>query len=305
MFDAILKKFNLCRVEELENCNKTISAQRDMLAESNKRIADLKDQLKFSHKQNTGLESKIEEYLSDIKARDEEITNLKDKLSEINHNYATLQSVEASKSKQLEELDASLRVYKDAETDGRIVVNPCKLGSAVYWVVREFDTEVKPHAIEFDENLGYAIIKLFVEAIITDINGTVIRMNSSQYIETSFDMKDFGKCLFINIEDARNAFNEIVENSTPVKGRRKKSPSKAKIKCIEASDSNEESIAVESCKPVETPRELIGQSFEEDLNMIGELSEANEDQHENIRGNDRDIMIGDDEEHIGTILPEE
>lgn len=269
MLDAILKKLNLCRAEELDAANKTISAQRDVLAQSNARILDLKDQLEFSHKQSSSLGSKVEEYLSDIRSRDEQIATLKQELIDERHRQDRLQDFNVSEARLLEETKASLKVYKDAEAAGYMIINPCKPGSNVYWVSGGFDAGVKPYAIEFNEILGYAIIELSVRAIITNDNGTIVLMDSSQCIENlpSFHIEDFGKCVFTNIDDANSLFVEIIENSTP-KGRRKKSTHKTKNNNTETAASDEEPITVEVYEDVVKPsynkNSEQGLDFEED-----------------------------------------
>lgn len=249
MLDAILKKLNLCRAEELDAANKTISAQRDMLGQSNERIKDLKDQLEFAHKQSSGLGSKVEEYLSDIRARDDQIATLRQELTDEKYRHDKLQDFELSEARLLEETKASLKVYKDAEAAGYMIIIPCKPGNTVYWVSGGFDAGVKPYAVEFNEILGYAIIEMTARAIITNDKGTMVLMDASKCIENlpSFHIEDFGKCLFTNIDDANSVFAEIIENSTPVKGERKKSSKRAKVEyTTEAAAPDEEPIEVEA-----------------------------------------------------------
>ena len=156
--------------------------------------------------------------MNDIKTRDEEIAALKQELVDEKYRHDRLQDFELSEAKLLEETKASLKVYKDAEAAGYMRILPCKPGTRVYWVANGFDTSVKPYAIQFNENLGYAIIELSVRAIITNSDGTMVLMDASQCIENlpSFHIEDFGKCVFTNIDDANRVFAEIVENSTLV-----------------------------------------------------------------------------------------
>ena len=198
MLNSILKKLNLCRAEELDAANKIISSQRDVLAQSNARIQILKEQLEFAHKQSAALGRKNDEYLSDIKTRDEEIVALKQELIDEKYRHDRLQDFEVSEAKLLEETKASLKIYKDAEASGYMRILPCKPCTNVYWVTGGFDASVKPYAIQFNENLGYAIIELSVRAIVINDRGTMVFMDASQCIETmpSFHIEDFGKCIF-------------------------------------------------------------------------------------------------------------
>lgn len=295
MLDFILKKFNLCRAEELDAANKTISAQCDVLNQSNARIKVLKEQLEFAHKQSSALVSKNDEYLSDIRARDEEIAALKQELIDERCHNDRLQDFGVSEARLLEETKASLKVYKDAEAAGYMLILPCKPGTHVYWVAGGFDVSINPYAIRFSENLGYAIIELSVRAIITNDKGTMVLMDTSRCIDNmpSFHIEDFGKCVFTNTDDANRVFDEIIENSTPVKGRRKKSPPKTKVECVEASDPDEEPIAVEEDVNVEIIAEEVNPSFIEDAAEV-EFDEVYEPH-----------PIEEDEESISTTLPQE
>lgn len=308
MLDYILKKLKLCRAEELDAANKTISAQCDVLGQANARIQVLNEQLEFAHKQSSALGSKNDEYLSDIRTRDEEITALKQELIDEKNRLDRLQDFEVSEARLLEETKASLKVYKDAEAAGYMLILPCKPGATVYWVACGFDTTVKPYVVEFNENLGYAIIELSVRAIITNDNGTMVLMDASQCIENlpSFHIEDFGKCVFTNIDDANSLFAKIVENSTPVKGRRKKSPPKEKAECIETTDSDEKPITVENVVPVEVVEEVVKPSFieestEEELIEVGkpQLVEVAEE-------NDAiEVLTNNVEDPVSTMLPQE
>lgn len=306
MLDTILKKLNLCRAEELDIANKTISAQRDVLAQCNARNRDLKEQLNFAQKQSSAFASKNDEYLSDIRARDEEIAALKQELIGEKHRNDSLQDFEVSEARLLEETKASLKVYKDAEAAGYMLVLPCKPGAGVYWVARGFDSTVKQYAVKFNENLGYAIIELSVRAIITNDKGTMVLMDASQCIENmpSFHIEDFGKCVFTNIDDANRVFTEIVENSTPVKGRRKKSPPKAKIECVETADPDEKPIAVERAINAEVIEEPIKPSFneeaiEEEMVEIGTSHPVEDEEDDAV-----EVLVNDDEGPVSNELPQ-
>ena len=107
---------------------------------------------------------------------------------------------------------------KNAENEGRITIAPCRPGSNVYWISKGFDASVKPYAVVFNEEIGCAIIELVVSAIVTDNSGTMILMNTIKCIENrpSFHIKDFGKCIFSNLDDANNVFRDIIINSKAV-----------------------------------------------------------------------------------------
>lgn len=274
MLSTFLKKMNLCRIEELESANNTIAAQKSILTQCNERIADLKDQLKFSQSQSNSLASKNEEYLSDIRNREEEIARLKDELADEKYRYEHWRELN---SKELEEAKAALEVYKSADIEGRITVNICKPGSSVYWISKGFDSTVKPYAVEFEENTGCAIIELTVSKIITDTKGTMVFMDASGCIENipSFHIYDFGKCIFTNIDDAKAIFKDIVESSTPVERRVSKSPEE---ETVDTGTIDEEStsveIEVEGIPAVECPIpvvEMNGDLIEEDESIGTEL----------------------------------
>ena len=205
MLDSILKKLNLCRTATLDDANKTIEAQKEVLSESYKRVADLKSQINFMKTQLNSALSKEQELLSDISFRDEKIAALTKELEE--ESYLVTES---------KKYKSDLDVYKYAEATGNLMFTPCIPGDPVYWVSRGFDSSISTNAIKFDENSGYAIIELTVMAIIKNSKDCMVLMDSSICIDNmpSFHIEDFGKCVFSKIEDAEELFDTIIKNST-------------------------------------------------------------------------------------------
>ena len=61
--------------------------------------------------------------------------------------------------KELHEAKSELDKYRKAEQDGRLVVLPCKVGDAVYWLHNDVITECRVHRVQMNRTGLFICLK--------------------------------------------------------------------------------------------------------------------------------------------------